>query len=90
MEKDDGGPAFPQGHKDFPLACDQSTAKEIMKAIQLNMGMTLRDWFAGQALSGFLSNGGTIGLTPDNLEEEVEYCWRYADLMLKERAKKRP
>lgn len=38
----DGGPAFPVG-------------TEIYQGAGLS-GMTLRDWFAGQALAGYLSN----------------------------------
>ena len=57
-ERKDGGPAFPQldvvigdrdGHGDVLDAYTQATG-----------GMTLRDWFAGQALAGMLaqSHGG--------------------------------
>lgn len=38
--KNDGGPAFPQIGRMFPVS-----------------GMSLRDWFAGQALSGLLASG---------------------------------
>nr|DAH75522.1 MAG TPA: hypothetical protein [Caudoviricetes sp.] len=41
----DGGPAFPS-------AGDELYNREF--------GMTLRDWFAGQALAGLLSDDGTI------------------------------
>jgi hypothetical protein len=47
-------------------------------------GMTLRDWFAGQALVGYLS--GFAETTP---AEHVAARWAYgfADAMLAERAK---
>ena len=40
-EPDDGGPAFP--HSSSPMRGDLT-----------EWGMTLRDWFAGQALAGML------------------------------------
>lgn len=45
MSKEDGGPAFPVTPiyaEDANMTCS---------------GMSLRDWFAGQALSGLLANG---------------------------------
>ena len=45
----DGGPAFPSW---LPTkACEGSAG--------LVEGMSLRDWFAGQALTGVISNKGT-------------------------------
>jgi len=56
-------------------------------------GMTLRDWFAGQALSGIRELQGNW--VPDNDQENgiakrraewaAEAAYRYADAMLKER-----
>lgn len=43
---DDGGPAYPSR---LPKNRDQHLLDNI------NSGMTLRDWFAGQALSGMLA-----------------------------------
>lgn len=42
VKNDDGGPAFPcdSTNKQFPTQC----------------GMSLRDWFAGQALAGIMAN----------------------------------
>lgn len=63
---DDGGPAFPVGND----------------IIQGGAGMTLRDWFAGQALAGILVNDGK--------SSPLAYAaWAYdlADAMLIERAK---
>lgn len=42
MDRDDGGPAFPE-----PVAV--SPAGDVYPSYS---GMTLRDWFAGQALAG--------------------------------------
>lgn len=44
-------------------------------------GMTLRDWFAGQALNGFLSGRGVM---PDKIIT-AQFAYRFADAMLAER-----
>ena len=46
-------------------------------------GMTLRDWFAGQALVGLARNAGGT----DAKKERVFKAYAYADLMLAEREK---
>lgn len=46
---DDGGPAFPQ-----PQGRDEHGFPYSSREIQGDGGMTLRDWFAGQALAGML------------------------------------
>jgi len=47
-EIDDGGPAFPQ-----PLAFDPANGNPVTTAMYFAKvsGMTIRDWFAGQALA---------------------------------------
>ena len=70
MSKDDSQPAFPQ-HIGF------ATNPE---------GMTLRDWFAGQALAGILaadSSTQSIGFV-----EAADLALGYADAMLKAREEK--
>ena len=47
-------------------------------------GMDLRDWFAGMALQGMLSNNRNQGKLPDYAHDS--YC--YADAMMEQR--KRP
>jgi hypothetical protein len=48
-------------------------------------GMTLRDWFAGQALAGFMANTQR----PTTIaEDDAVWCYRIADAMLAERMKK--
>lgn len=44
-------------------------------------GMSLRDWFAGQALTGMELGKG------DSFTERAALAYEYADAMLKERAK---
>ena len=48
-------------------------------------GMTLRDWFAGQAITGFVSAGKPSPLPGP--AELAEYSYVLADAMLAERAK---
>lgn len=49
-------------------------------------GMSLRDWFAGQALAGLLARGVDAGIPWGVL---AEGAYRIADAMLAERAKER-
>lgn len=69
----DGGPAFPHGS---------------LESIYAESGMSLRDWFAGQALSGgWLSEQAVMHSmvnTPMNLAKEA---YNIADAMLAEREK---
>ena len=70
---DDGGPAF-------PMSGDPN--------VEFDRGMSLRDWFAGQALAGM-----TAGLTKfrDDLPDIIrpqdisEIAFTYADAMIKAR-----
>lgn len=74
--KTNGGPAFPaQPIYQHPHGATGMSSQE---------GMTLRDWFAGQALGGML--GGTPG---SHLQEEAcaKAAYSYADAMLAERSK---
>jgi hypothetical protein len=64
MSKDSGEPAFPV-----------STVDGFTQH-----GMTLRDWFAGQALVGIVNRS-------IRTEQAAESAYRYADAMLAERQK---
>lgn len=78
--RDDGGPAFPPnaGWED-----DDSGGR----------GMSLRDWFAGQALAGMLADPNVAIGDADEAEERkcdlrLGRCsYRIADAMLAERGK---
>ncbi len=67
----DGGPAFPCGYHPEGNSADQG-------------GMSLRDWFAGQALVGLLSNanGNRELLEP----EWAALAYQAADAMIKARS----
>ena len=62
MSKNDGGPAYPSLRETGESA---------------GRGMSLRDWFAGQALSGILASERDAG-APDLARE----AYLYADAML--------
>lgn len=79
MNKTDGGPEFSAlGHamSNYGGCIDWS-------------GMTLRDWFAGQALAGSLAVGDPAWTvrTPHSPENFAAWAYRVADAMLAERAK---
>lgn len=50
-------------------------------------GMTLRDWFAGQAVNGFCSMSDTTGTWSWLPRDAAEEAYKLADAMLAERAK---
>lgn len=69
----DGGPAFPVG--------DQSTHP-------LMIGMSIRDWFAGQALAGFRACETDPELTTLGPKRVAELAYDDADAMLSEKGKR--
>lgn len=70
VKKNDGGPAYPnEGFNGWG---------------EPDKGMSLRDWFAGMALQGFLMHGGGKDGT---VEEYAADAFSYADAMLSERDK---
>lgn len=79
MSNDTGGPAFPYSY---------ATPNEF----RFQSGMTLRDWFAGQALAGI-----AVNLSNDNIQELAdgikggniitEAAYAIADSMISKRSK---
>jgi len=81
-KRDDGGPAFPR-----PFSIDREPdMRDVRQAAQ--PGMSLRDYFAAQALP-FALNQATSVCDTNGLLHSVAAGWAYqiADEMLKERAK---
>lgn len=76
MTKQDGGPAFPYGTKETRWLYGNEDVTQGNEP-----GMSLRDWFAGQALPGIAFDCGL------EHSEAAERCYQFADAMLAERAK---
>ncbi len=81
----DGGPAFPVEGRAYGDALGG----------QLHHGMTLRDWFAGQALAGWLASYCDTPChpadnSPDARLSVARASYDMADAMLAERAKGKP
>ena len=75
---DDGGPAFPQTETTYEPRWDG--ASEMYANVRSYGGMTLRDWFAGQALYGLFS---CISQAPNEVIARQAYAM--ADAMIAER-----
>ena len=77
MKQNDGGPAYP------------TLGRELtdMTGAVVTSGMTLRDWFAGQALAALLSYSGRHESEPMDAERWAWAAYAQADAMLAERAK---
>lgn len=72
-EIDDGGPAFPN--------------EEVPGVLQMRPGMSLRDWFAGQCMSGLLMKDVHAGdVRPSKLLADASYY--VADAMIEARKTK--
>jgi len=78
----DGGPAFPC---DLQFSgsgyCANSDAK-------LTGGMSLRDWFAGQALIGYLAIHSDAECSIPEPQSAARSAYTFADSMLAEREKR--
>lgn len=68
----DGGPAFPSSNPE----------------IGTDGGMSLRDWFAGQAIGGYLAAHSSDKEWLPTPEATSEWCYAAADAMIAERAKR--
>ena len=83
---DDGGSAFPTRSNGF---VGTGQYGEAVAQYSYTPGMTLRDYFAGQALTGLCANDGI------EFDEEAEklhpiyakHAYKMADAMLAERSK---
>lgn len=83
----DGGFAFP--HIEIENRSSASQIGRIPIEIQ-HSGMSLRDWFAGQALTGILANTqySSYGVKLNNEMLNLDIaCYKIADMMIKEREK---
>jgi hypothetical protein len=86
QRRDDGGPAFP--------AYNKAAHHEGVWHLDGLCGMSLRDYFAGQALAGMLASDAhpdvlveVIMDTPEKIQHRASFAYRIADALLRERAK---
>lgn len=84
-ETNDGGPAFPGETRTRAIKADgdfMTVSSEVLVAY--HPGMSLRDWFAGQALAGMVVNTQLVtqGAILDTISASA---YRIADAMLKAR-----
>lgn len=101
MSKDDGGPAWPspgrvhstyRSSSIYDRNTERDTSGVYTSTVGGGEGMTLRDYFAGQALVG-LSTVDLNALNALNIKVEMSAaviagtCYMLADAMLKERNK---
>lgn len=75
--KDTGGPAYPTVPKNHGYEDTYGTGS--------GSGMTLLDWFAGQALCGLLSDHTIERVTPEGYAKSA---YDYAEEMIAERMKR--
>jgi len=84
-DKDDGGSAFPLQYDPYIDHPAHGRVHRTSVGENVQSGMSLRDWFAGQALAGFMAS------YPPNekIDAAVAAMWSYeiADAMIADRAK---
>jgi len=71
MTNKTGGPAFPS---------EQGQSVDGTWNPTYSSGMSLRDYFAGQALAGICSDNEAT-----DVEWIARWCWKVADVMMKSR-----
>lgn len=76
MSRIDGGPAFARSKNGTGGSAEDSAAQT---------GMSLRDWFAGQALAGFIASWANQEKNPQP-DNAARWAYDYADAMLVHRA----
>ena len=86
MTTGDGGPAFPCAASPEQV---NRNGDVYRYGVDAQSGMTLRDWFAGQALMGDHAQNG-CALTDEKCADVAANCYAMADAMLAERARVSP
>ncbi len=67
-------PAFPAEH----VTVERYASGESKRGAP---GMSLRDWFAGQALVGYIASHAADGIRLPRDEVAARHCYEYADAM---------
>lgn len=90
MTTNDGGPAFPHGPLGDSMHFEDGRVTHQYPA---GLGMSLRDWFAGQALPAIMADHETLMVVCKSIECSSEdaaahMAYMHADAMLKAREMK--
>jgi hypothetical protein len=80
----DGGPAFPIAtHRVKPIFNSKGDKiGDMTNYLNINHGMSLRDWFAGMALTGYVAYSHPSSTMGTFVEESAAVAYEYADAML--------
>ena len=70
----------------FKYCIGHNVQGEPMYSEDTQPGMTLRDYFAAQALNGLIAQSGGTALSSD-VEQGAKYAYMMADAMIAERIK---
>lgn len=81
----DGGPAFPR-IAGVELSSSKYSGNPPDVYVETDDGMSLRDWFAGQALAGYRSHKFQYDVG-DEENRVAQWAYKDADAMLKAREK---
>lgn len=89
----DGGPAFPPKTPIFiyyPQDAGKQLEEELQRADDGRLGLSIRDWFAGQALAGVMTKAAGLGdmeatARADLFLKTATVIYEMADAMLKAR-----
>ena len=84
-QPNDGGPAFPCGPSGMSISYDDGRTEHQYPG---SPGMSLRDWFAGQALAGIMANAKLVGVLAVSNQDPASCAYEMAEFMMAERDKR--
>ena len=88
--KNDGGPAFPGGEAVMEIHMTGPDGIEDVRTISPPTGLSIRDWYAGQAMRSLLDSSDNVSddHLPELWQAVSEQSYDLADAMLAEREKR--
>ena len=90
-QPNDGGPAFPFEYHNQTSRHQEGfygSGDLAPGASQQFAGMSLRDWFAGQALAGIMANAKLVGVLAVSNQDPASCAYEMAEFMMAERDKR--